>query len=343
MKNSTFIRHFNNLNTSNQNTLIRELEFVSKSNEYDKLLKSKGDSLDERRAECPYCLGSHYVKIGIDKGSRRYHCKECAKTFTEYTGTWLSGLHKKEKIPAFLKTMDNCLSLVKSSKNTHLDPSTIFRWRHRFLSSLEQDPSTTFKGITESDETFLLQSQKGVKCKHRMPRSRSKKKGAGINKDYAAVLTTQDRSHFCISKFTNMGRISKANISDTIGDLINERTIMCSDAHRSYAGFWTDNNLEHHVLNASKKQRVIGSYHIQNVNSLHSRLKNLLNINYKGVSTKYLQKYLNWQKIKDKFKNETNLVKTLIQYSMKQANAMNIYKNIQSDYDEIYSYTLNAS
>ena len=36
-----------------------------------------------------------YYRYGKDKGSLRFKCKECNRTFTEYSGTWLSGIHKK--------------------------------------------------------------------------------------------------------------------------------------------------------------------------------------------------------------------------------------------------------
>jgi hypothetical protein len=44
------------------------------------------------------------------------------------------------------------------------------------------------------------------------------------------------------------------------------------------------------VLNASKKIRKRGIYHIQNVNGYHSRLKGWL-LPFKGVATKYLNSY----------------------------------------------------
>ncbi len=36
------------------------------------------------------CAHCGHVKFGIDKGSQRYKCKSCKRSFTEYTGTWFS-------------------------------------------------------------------------------------------------------------------------------------------------------------------------------------------------------------------------------------------------------------
>ncbi len=66
----------------------------------------RGDSLDSKSSECPHCDSSNYCKNGNDKGSRRYKCKDCKRTFTEYTGTWINGIHQKELIPGFLRTME---------------------------------------------------------------------------------------------------------------------------------------------------------------------------------------------------------------------------------------------
>ena len=85
-----------------------------------------------------------------------------------------------------------------------------------------------------------------------------------------------------------------------------------------------------------KKERVKGDYHIQHINSLHGRMKNFFNYKLRGVSTKYLQKYLNWQKIKDEFKDSTQWIKTMLILSLQRPDALNIYKNIEKDYLKIY-------
>lgn len=194
--------------------------------------------LDDRRAECPHCQSGHYIKNGTDKGSRRYKCKECKRGFTEYTGTWVAGLHKKENISDFIKALEMKLSLEKSSKETGLAASTVFIWRHKFLSAHQNsDKEKTFKGITESDETFFLHSQKGNLCKHRAARMRGGRPSRGISKDEAALLTTMDRSGTRSYVLTSMGRVSVEDLEKTIGDHISDRTIICSDGLSSFKMF----------------------------------------------------------------------------------------------------------
>ena len=54
------------------------------------------------------------------------------------------------------------------------------------------------------------------------------------------------------------------------------------------------NEIEHHAIRADLKQFVKQKvYHVQHVNAIDSRLKKWLEYQFGGVSTKYLQNYLN--------------------------------------------------
>ena len=338
MDNSQILNYFSSLSNTEQQGLITVLNRAKIDSDYTSLLKLRGDALDDKRAECPHCNSSSYIKNGKDKGSRKYKCKDCKRGFTEYTGTWINGIHKKHLIPSFMKTLESNLSLIKSAKAVGIAETTSFYWRHKFLSSQEPDyeEENTFKGITESDETHYHHSQKGNKCTHRAPRSRGGRPSRGITNDEATVLTMMDRAGHSLYKFTNMGRIAADELEQAVKNRITQRTILCTDGHSSYKSFAKKQNIEHHILNASKGERVKGDYHIQHVNSLHSRMKNFFNYQLRGVSTKYLQKYLNWQKIKDQFKDSTQWIKTVLTISLQNANAIKIYKNIEKDYLEIY-------
>jgi len=124
---------------------------------------SRREMLDNKQAECPHCGHVKYVKFGIDKGAQRYKCKSCKRNFTEYTGTWMSGIHKKNKIDAYMGLMLEEKSLDKIREELGINKKTAFDWRHKILSSFENIDKGTFSGITESDETFLLFSEKGKK------------------------------------------------------------------------------------------------------------------------------------------------------------------------------------
>ena len=340
MKPQDFKLEFENLSDREQTEVLKILSQACSSKNYISVIKERGDLLDNKGAECPYCKGFHYRKHGSDKNSRRYMCTDCHRSFTEYTGTWIAGIHRKELIPDFLETMELELSLKKSSTKLNIDKGTVFSWRHKLLSSVQNQEKSKFTGITETDETFFLESQKGVKCKTRNPRERGGSSKRGISNEQAAVITTMDRTGNTEFTFQNMGRISMYDIENAIGKRVGKRTILCSDGHSSYKAFASLHNIEHCPLNISKGERVKGVFHIQHINSLHSRMKGFLDIERKGVSTKYLQKYLNWQRLKDMFKDEPQWVKKVLKFSLTQTDALRIFENTQKVYEKIISHTL---
>ena len=71
------------------------------------------DVLNNKQGKCPHCHHTKYVKFGFKSGSQRYKCKSCNSSFTEYTGTWIAGLHHKDKIDDYLKLMVQEKSLGK--------------------------------------------------------------------------------------------------------------------------------------------------------------------------------------------------------------------------------------
>lgn len=134
MEAKAVLAYFLSLSSSNQEVLLTDLNKVQVEADYDVFLKFRGDDLDNKRAGCPYCNSFNFTKNGKERGSRKYKCKDCKRGFTEHTGTWISGLHKKHLIPLFMKTLEENLSLIKSSKEVGLSELTVFNWRHRLLS-----------------------------------------------------------------------------------------------------------------------------------------------------------------------------------------------------------------
>jgi transposase-like protein len=306
--------------------------------------------LYDKQASCPWCSGKHYFKWGIDKGSQRFKCKDCFRTFTEYTGTWLDGLHKKPQVVDYIELMIKGKSLDKISAGLNINKKTAFDWRHKILSSLEQDQGNVMSGIVESDETFFEASEKGNRDLSRPGRSRGAstslsgdvKRGVSDNK--VAVIATADRQggmNLCVA---TMGRICKEDISRSIGQPLPDDAVLCTDGHVSYKGFAIDNKLNHVTLIASSNQHVKhGVYHIstslnnhiQNVNSIHNRLKKWIDNTFWGVSTKYLQNYLGWFRLNEMLKGSTMLSKEFIALTMKNTDALKRYNYIGVNYQWI--------
>lgn len=273
----------------------------------------------DKQGSCPHCGGKHYYRFGKDKGAQRFKCKDCGRTFTEYTGTWQDGLHKKELVGRYLELMSEQKSLDKISATLKINKKTAFDWRHKILGAFKQDEGSSFSGIVESDETFFEESEKGNRHLARPPRKRgSSPKNPGISDNKAKVIVTADRKNDLNMTCCGHGRLTKKDIVESLHTPLPKDVVLCSDGHASYKGYASDNRLKHVVLREDLKQRVkLERFHIQHVNSLHNRLKKWIAGTFWGVATKYLQNYLNWFKaIETVLKNEKNQTEALWKMSM---------------------------
>ena len=87
------------------------------------------------------------------------------------------------------------MTVRKAATSVGLDPTTSFRWRHRFLTWLKLDRPPVLQGITEADETYLLESNKGSRKLDRKPRKRGgRATKRGLSKEQICILIARDRS-----------------------------------------------------------------------------------------------------------------------------------------------------
>ncbi len=332
MDTSTIKSYFKKLSATLQDNLLSELMTVKANSDYN-LIDLRERKFNDKQGICPHCNHIKYTKMGRDKNVQRYKCSGCSRTFTPFTGTWMAQIHKKDKLADYLKLMQQGLSLEKIRVKLGINKKTAFDWRHKITHSLKGMSESEFTGITESDETFFLHSEKGSGKLTRKPHKRGKQiKTKGISNEQVAVIVTADRKKSISLYMSGFGRIRKDDITKAIGNKINKQTILCTDGHSSFKGFSIDNNIEHHVLKANAKEFVKqGKYHIQNINSLHSRLKNWINKDLYGVATKYLQNYLLWFKFMEEYK-DTDYMKSVVTIGIDNTNAraeyLNAVKNI---------------
>ena len=322
-----------------QTAFVDELRSLTTLPTTTKSKLSRREMLNNKQGNCPHCGYPKYVKLGFDKGAQRYKCKSCRRNFTEYTGTWMAGIHKKDKIDEYMKLMLEEKSLDKIKEELKINKKTAFDWRHKILSSLDETEKDSFTGITESDETFMLFSEKGKKSLARKGRKRgTKAKKRGISNELVSVIVTADRTGQHELSVATLGRIKKTDIEKSIGSRICDKTVLCSDSHVSYKGFALDNSLEHHAIRVDLKQYVKdGLYHVQHVNSLHNKLKKWLNEQFWGVSTKYLQQYLNWFRMKEALKGMAMPINELANRTILDIKARSKYFQIESNYKSLIS------
>jgi len=92
--------------------------------------------------------------------------------------------------------------------------TTSFRWRHRFLTWIKLDRPTVLQGITEADETYLLESNKGSRKLDRRPRKRGGQRTKHwLSKEQISNLVARDRSGYTFDFITGRGPVSKAQFA----------------------------------------------------------------------------------------------------------------------------------
>jgi len=98
---------------------------------------------------CPYCKQTEIYKDGKPKGIQRYKCKSCNRNFSSTTGKVFSGIKKKSKFIEYKSIIikEGLLPLKQMSLRLGISNQTSFDWRHKILSSLNQE-SEAFEGIT---------------------------------------------------------------------------------------------------------------------------------------------------------------------------------------------------
>ena len=142
------------------------------------------------------------------------------------------------------------------------------------------------------------------------------------------MVATCDRKGNKEMVVTARGRISKKDLDRVLGGKLEKTETLCTDSHRSYTAFAKGKGLAHKKFNASKGQRITDkAYHVQNVNNTAMRLRQWMG-SFNGVSTKYLQNYLNWFMVLDKIKNSNKRLNQFALYACMAANAWNTWRTV---------------
>lgn len=100
-------------------------------------------------AICPHCGSKEVNKFGFFNGNQRYRCKECRKTFNLYTKTLLSWCHYKDKWDSFIEAMGQDLSLRKAGNQIGVSYASLFYWRHKIMTILNEENDSRFHGTLE--------------------------------------------------------------------------------------------------------------------------------------------------------------------------------------------------
>ena len=322
------------LSSSDQELVLVQLDYLFKELEIDVLAIQEEIKESESR-HCPHCSSSKTVKSGKEHGVQRFLCRGCKHSFRASTGSFNARFRKGkgELLKLYLRHFLTAKSIRYCAAACGITVATSFKWRHRILSALQkQQDSKVLEGIVESDDVFVAYSQKGQRNLERPGKKRGKgmfePKSRGISDQKVAIIISNDRKGSNHLQVATRGRISENNLTAVLKDKIVSESILCSDSHPSYIAFAKSNKIEHKTIRAKDKKYVKeGKYHIQHVNQSAKELKEWLEI-FNGVSTKYLQNYLNWFSVKKRLDNDKVPLKKLSILLCSSWQAIQCLKNI---------------
>lgn len=220
-------------------------------------------------------------------------------------------------------------TIRKCAEECQINIATSFFWRHKILDALATAIGIgDLEGLVEADETFFRYNRKGNFTKVRSYKKgvrtstgrttkQAKKKKRGLSRDQVAVGTALDRLGNLKMGLICTGRLQYPALKRFYEGHISANSILCTDSAHGYATLSDELHLNHIKIESGKRKKDI--YHIQHINSLHSRLKDFMS-DFKGVATKHLQNYLYWFKFIEIFKSERESIKIERAYVLSQAN-----------------------
>lgn len=267
--------------------------------ESDRLISENlvGQVIAEREevvADCPHCHSEEKNRWGVTKqGIQRFKCKSCGKTYNALAGTALHRMRKPEQWIKYNQMMWDGVSTRTAAKRLGINLKTSFRWRHAFLDAPTKMPVSEISGVIEVDETFIRESKKGQRVIDRPSRKRGKStmyKSGKIKKVPIVIAMNRDG----LIAHQVLERKSKKELQDFVKPLLTSGSVLCTDGNPSYVGVTEGLNVDHKILNASKREHVKeGIYHIQTLNNYMMNFNNWMS-KFRGVATTYLPKYLSW-------------------------------------------------
>jgi transposase-like protein len=312
------------------------LELLNQGITADKINEIGKEINNNRLIDCPHCHSREIYGHGQYRGKSRYKCRNCNKTFNETTGTAISGIKKPEAFQSYIKLLLESVSIRKTAAKLDINMATIFAWRHKLLASLSITNGGKFGGILECDDKQTDINEKGnrnLKRKgYKRPSDRQTKRG--VSNDKISIIVAADRKNNTTMKVAKQGRIDVESIEKSIGNYVQRDNILCSDSHKSIISWAHSRGLEHHTFVASSRHIKDKCYHVQHVNSINNRFERWQNQFY-GISTKYLQNYLNWFVLLDKIRNIYDKYSELIKIMFENNLAIGTFRNIQSQYEKL--------
>lgn len=281
--------------------------------------------------DCPYCSSRKAIRYGHKCGKQRFRCKQCRRTFVTTTHTIMSQSHFGEAV--WREVISDTIhgnAIDHSAKKLGINHRTVFDMRHKVLLALQELPETEhimLDGISELDETFVLECYKGKRLPDAVGR-KARKHGAkaqkrGISSEYVCICTGIQRKGDAYAATVNRAKPDAGELVSLFADHIAHGTLVLCDGLKSYHGLSLATGCtvkDCHGLTEEEKS----FFNLNAVNGFHSFIKRRYEF-YRGVATKYLNRYN--VLFAAAYNNADVLVKELCQTLMKVGSTNRYHSN----------------
>ncbi|HRS70170.1 MAG TPA: IS1595 family transposase [Bacteroidales bacterium] len=271
-------------------------------NLYQFLNENRLTALDYQRIKilstapiCPRCRCEYVTKAGVHNGRQVYKCKNCKYQFRETAKSLVYYSHKYYLLVDYIKCMLEGKSLRACASEVGISLPTSFRWRHKILAAIQGlEGGINFSGITEADELLLQYSEKGRTYKS----PEEKEQAMKTVHPNVAVLVMTDREGNLLFKHTGEHKVQNSQIKEELKRRVSENNLICFKPNEEFQQAVKES--------PSKKVLVIHKtkgLSIYSVNVAEKKITNFLvwMMRFRGVATKYLQNYLMWFVVMNKY------------------------------------------
>lgn len=308
------LEDFRQLDSVSQEVLLQELSVLVESK--STVLANVAQEIKAKRVRkpCFHCNSANVWKRGVQTGNQMYQCKDCRKWYSESTGTPMDGIHLKHRWQEYVRLMQEGKSIKRIAAIMGINVKTSFDWRHKILSALAEREPAKLGDIVECDEMELALSNKGDRGLERQARKRGtdfSRSSSGEPVNTVQVVTAIDRQGNRYLKAVETKRINASQVRKTVGKKLSKGATLITDQHSSYIKYTKGlKTIKHKTVKASEqKQNSDKVINLQRVNNTHKQLQDFLD-RFNGVSTKYLQNYLNWFLYQKELEQTTKQMRT---------------------------------
>jgi len=244
---------------------------------------------------CPRCHCEYVTKAGKSDGRQVYKCKKCSYRFRETAKSLVYYSHKYYLLMDYIKCMLEGKSLRACASEVGISLPTSFKWRHKILAAIQGlEGGINFTGITETDELLMQYSEKGRKFKT----FEEKEQAMKTIHPNVAVLVMTDREGNLLFKHVGEHKVQNSQIKEELKRRVSENNLIC---------FKPNNEFEQAIKESQSKKVIVRhktkSLAIYSINVAEKKITNFLvwMMRFRGVATKYLQNYLMWFVIMNKY------------------------------------------